>query len=50
MKNMNNIEFWKMNGSGNDFIIIDNRDGKVPEKDMSRPCQGGMQAKGVCRR
>lgn len=44
MKNMNNIEFWKMNGSGNDFIIIDNRDGKVPEKDMV------ALVKGACRR
>jgi len=31
---MKSIEFWKMSGSGNDFILIDNRDGKVTEKDM----------------
>jgi diaminopimelate epimerase len=31
---MKPIEFWKMNGSGNDFILIDNRDGKVAEEDM----------------
>jgi diaminopimelate epimerase len=42
--NPNDIEFWKMNGSGNDFIIIDNRDGKVPAKDMS------ALVKGACRR
>ncbi|MBN2058787.1 MAG: diaminopimelate epimerase [Deltaproteobacteria bacterium] len=27
-------EFWKMNGSGNDFILIDNRDGKFSEEGM----------------
>jgi len=31
---MQPIAFWKMNGSGNDFILIDNRDGKIAEKDM----------------
>jgi diaminopimelate epimerase len=31
---MKSIEFWKMSGSGNDFILIDNRNGKVMEKDM----------------
>lgn len=41
---MTDIEFWKMNGSGNDFILIDNRDGKVPEKDM------GKLVLGACRR
>jgi len=44
MNDIKEIEFWKMNGSGNDFIIIDNRDGKVPEKDMS------ALVKGACRR
>jgi diaminopimelate epimerase len=44
MANVENIEFWKMNGSGNDFIMIDNRDGKILEKDMS------LFVKGVCRR
>ncbi|MFZ0448685.1 MAG: diaminopimelate epimerase [Desulfatiglandaceae bacterium] len=32
---MEAIEFWKMSGSGNDFIIIDNRDGKVKEQELS---------------
>ena len=32
---MEKIEFWKMSGSGNDFILMDNRDGTVAEKDMS---------------
>jgi len=29
----NEIDFWKMQGSGNDFIIIDNRKSVFPEKD-----------------
>ncbi|RJR50577.1 MAG: diaminopimelate epimerase [Desulfobacteraceae bacterium] len=33
---MEEIEFWKMNGSGNDFILIDNRSGKVKEEQMAR--------------
>jgi diaminopimelate epimerase len=41
---METLEFWKMNGSGNDFILIDNRDGKVAEKDM------GELVEKVCRR
>lgn len=36
------IAFWKMSGSGNDFIIIDNRDGKMdsfaPEKLIPKIC------------
>ncbi|HDZ89831.1 MAG: diaminopimelate epimerase [Deltaproteobacteria bacterium] len=33
---MKPVEFWKMSGSGNDFILIDNRDGGVPEGEMGR--------------
>jgi len=29
-----NVEFWKMNGSGNDFIVIDNRDGRLDDHDL----------------
>ncbi|MBN2061936.1 MAG: diaminopimelate epimerase [Deltaproteobacteria bacterium] len=41
---MEEIEFWKMNGSGNDFILIDNRKDIVPEEKMVD------LVKGVCRR
>ena len=41
---MKTIEFWKMSGSGNDFILIDNRDGKVAEEEM------GRWAERICRR
>jgi diaminopimelate epimerase len=44
MININNIEFWKMNGSGNDFILIDNRNNEIPDNDMS------ALVKGICRR
>ncbi|MBW2488808.1 MAG: diaminopimelate epimerase [Deltaproteobacteria bacterium] len=41
---MNPIPFYKMSGAGNDFIIIDNRDGKVKDTDLT----GFINA--VCRR
>jgi len=41
---METIKFWKMSGSGNDFILIDNREGLVAERDKSRLVQR------VCRR
>ncbi len=31
---MKHIEFWKMSGSGNDFILIDNRNGEVEDGEM----------------
>ena len=31
---MNEIEFWKMQGCGNDFILIDNRDGRLREEEL----------------
>ena len=41
---MKTIEFWKMHGSGNDFILIDNRDGRVAEDEM------GHLVERICRR
>jgi diaminopimelate epimerase len=41
---MTRIPFFKMNGSGNDFIIIDNRRDALPMEDV------GMFASRVCRR
>lgn len=36
---MAKIEFMKMSGTGNDFIIVDNRDGKLPEEKLSHTAQ-----------
>ncbi len=47
------MPFWKMNGSGNDFIMIDNREGIFPDGDrtalISRLCrrQTGVGADGI---
>lgn len=38
------LKFWKMHGIGNDFIVIDNRDGKIKENKLSE------FAKRVCER
>lgn len=38
------IQFCKMSGAGNDFLVIDNREGLIPEKEK------GDFAKSVCRR
>lgn len=32
---MEKMKFWKMSGSGNDFILVDNRDGTIAEEEMS---------------
>ncbi|MGB9691210.1 MAG: diaminopimelate epimerase [Candidatus Sumerlaeaceae bacterium] len=40
------LEFWKMSGAGNDFIVIDNRDGQLPEQGrkqlFSQWCRRGI--------
>ena len=41
---METVEFWKMNGSGNDFILIDNRNGQIKDEEMGRLVER------VCRR
>jgi diaminopimelate epimerase len=45
---MNQIAFFKMNGSGNDFIIIDNRRGRLPMDDprefAARVCRRKVSA------
>jgi diaminopimelate epimerase len=38
------LNFWKMHGTGNDFIVIDNRDGKIKENKLSE------FAKRICKR
>lgn len=38
------LKFWKMHGTGNDFIVVDNRDGKIKENKLSE------FAKRVCER
>ncbi len=38
------LAFWKMSGSGNDFILVDNRAGRVPREEMP-----GL-ARRLCRR
>ena len=30
------VAFWKMHGLGNDYIVVDNREGVLPEEKMSR--------------
>ncbi len=38
------VPFWKMNGSGNDFIVVDNRTARLPEELIA------TWARQVCRR
>ncbi len=38
------MRFWKMHGLGNDYIVIDNRDGKISDKNA------GELAKSLCER
>jgi diaminopimelate epimerase len=41
---MNRLSFWKMSGSGNDFILVDNRKGQVPGS------SGAELARALCAR
>ena len=38
------MRFWKMHGLGNDYVVIDNRDQKISEK------QASEYAKKLCER
>lgn len=42
---MKTIPFFKMSGSGNDFIVIDNRQGVVPESDLHPLVVGACRRK-----
>jgi len=41
---MAELKFWKMHGLGNDYVVVDNRDGKLDGKDL------GKIAEKICRR
>ena len=41
---MNIIDFYKMSGSGNDFIVIDNRREIIGEEDLAKLIPGGSKA------
>jgi diaminopimelate epimerase len=43
MQSRSSVPFWKMSGSGNDFVVIDNRTGHVP------PDAAPAFARAVCR-
>ena len=30
------MKFWKMHGLGNDYIVIDNRDGRISDAEATR--------------
>ena len=39
------MEFWKMNGAGNDFIVVDDRRNAIPENrwpEIVRACVRGI--------
>jgi len=41
---MKELSFWKMSGSGNDFVVVDNRSGRIAAPD------GASLARDLCRR
>ena len=38
------LKFWKMHGLGNDYVLVDNRDGRIREEDL------GALARRLCKR
>jgi diaminopimelate epimerase len=44
-KDMKKIPFYKMSGSGNDFILIDNRDGIVEDQNLKQLVVGACRRK-----
>jgi len=43
------IDFFKMSGSGNDFILIDNRDQGLPVDDIQEFVKNGLYTQGIRR-
>jgi len=44
---MNEVKFVKMHGAGNDFVLIDDRDGRFPAYDYMRLATMGSRSSGI---